>query len=83
MKDAKVTVHGSGGDWSIFRPKAHLAAGRKAENMDLSPWHCRRGQSHFRGDEAGLSPQRPFRRENRDSPHERKGVGDAETHVFA
>ena len=32
---------GWGGDWSIFRPEnPHLAAGRKAENMDLSPWHC-------------------------------------------
>ncbi len=39
--------------------------------MDLSPWQYRRGQSHFRGDQAGLLRHRPPRRENWDSPRER------------
>ena len=43
------------GTGPFFGEQALFAVGRKAENMDLSPWQCRRGQcrrgqSHFRGD---------------------------------
>ena len=84
MKDAKVTVHGFG------RGLVHFSAKKRIWPRDVRPktWTCPLGTAE--GDSPIFAAMRlacrrsaPFAAKIGTVPMNGKGVGDAETHVFA